>query len=471
MRWNKLALGLAVIVAFVCALAVSSAPREAQLTVYTAQASYSLPVIDREGRSYIPIADLLTPLGATSPRLKGKEWRVMMHKTELKLTQSNQKAVIGGHPLDLGGRVLVEDGRVLVPLDAALPLLSQLLNTTVDFHRSSRRIFVGNTFTRYVAQLNDGDRPALVLSFSQPVKPDINREENDGLLIHSDKTTLSFHKEPVVSDLTTQQFGDGAIQSLVFSEENGTASLTVTGNKSLEIIRSDDGKTITLQPVAPVASATPQTEPQAAPSADEGPRRTPEFFVMIDPSHGGNDKGASLGGKLMEKDITLRLARELRKELEERGIAARLLRDSDIDVGVERRAEITNEQHAGIYIAIHAGPPGKGVRVYAPLLVDSQQPLAGRFLPWESAQSRALNQSQTIAQAITTELRKKGLTAVSLRMAVCPLNNIIAPAIAVELTPEDEAAPLPESQKQQNTVAAAVAQGIAQVRSQMAGQP
>ena len=38
---------------------------------------------------------------------------------------------------------------------------------------------------------------------------------------------------------------------------------------------------------------------------------------MIDPSHGGNDKGASFGGKLVEKDITLRLARELRKELEE----------------------------------------------------------------------------------------------------------------------------------------------------------
>ncbi len=55
---------------------------------------------------------------------------------------------------------------------------------------------------------------------------------------------------------------------------------------------------------------------------------------MIDPSHGGNDKGANFSGKLMEKDITLRLARELRKELEERGIAARLLRESDIDLSL-----------------------------------------------------------------------------------------------------------------------------------------
>jgi N-acetylmuramoyl-L-alanine amidase len=469
MRWSRLGLGLAIIVAFVCVLAISGAPLQTQLTVYSSQATYTIPVLDRNGKPYIAIADLLTPLGAAPPRLKGKEWRVEINKTELKLTQNNSKAVIHGNPVDLGSKALIEGGRMLVPLDSALPLLSQLLNTTVDFHRPAGRIFVGNTFTRYAAQFIDGDRPSLVLNFNQPVKPDINHEENRGVLTHTDKLTFTFHKDPVVSDLATQHFGEGAIQSLVFSEENGAASLTVTGNKSLEVVRSDDGRTITLQPAAPAASATPQ--PQAPPSPDANLRRTPEFFVMIDPSHGGNDKGATLNGKLAEKDITLRLARELRKELEERGIAARLLRDSDIDMGVERRAEITNEQHAGIYVAVHAGPPGKGVRVYAPLLADSQQPLAGRFLPWESAQSGAINRSHIAAQAVATELRKKGLTAVSLQMTVRPLNNIVAPAIAVELTPEDDGSSSPENQKRQNTVATAIALGIAQIRNQMGGQP
>src|SRR5262245_12095453 len=66
---------------------------------------------------------------------------------------------------------------------------------------------------------------------------------------------------------------------------------------------------------APTATPSP-TAPQSTPATDT--QRRPEFLVMIDPSHGGNDKGASFGGKLVEKDITLRLARELRKELEER---------------------------------------------------------------------------------------------------------------------------------------------------------
>lgn len=192
---------------------------------------------------------------------------------------------------------------------------------------------------------------------------------------------------------------------------------------------------------------------------------------MIDPSHGGNDKGASFGGKLVEKDITLRLARELRKELEERGIATRLLRESDIDLSLDRRAEITNEQRANVYVALHAGRPGKGVRVYVPVLTDAQQPLAGRFLPWETAQSAALDRSQNVARAVSEELKKKGMAVANLGVPLRPLNNIAVPAIAVELTPDEGNLQPLESQKRQNNVATAIALGIVQVRNQMGVRP
>jgi N-acetylmuramoyl-L-alanine amidase len=241
--------------------------------------------------------------------------------------------------------------------------------------------------------------------------------------------------------------------------------LAVLAVVALYCARSDDGKAITLQPQVPEASVTPlQTEP-STPVA-EGQKHAPEFFVMIDPSHGGNDKGATFGGKLTEKDITLRMARELRKELEERGIAARLLRESDIDLSLDRRAEITNEQRAGVYVALHAGRLGKGVRVYAPVLT-AQQPPAGRFLPWESAQSGALIRSQNMARAVSEEFKKKGLAVATLAVALRPLNNITTPAIAVELAPDEEGLQSLESQKRQNVVATAIALGIVQVRSQM----
>lgn len=467
MRWSKTGAGLAVlaVVALCCSLVFGAGPAQ-QLTVYTAQTSYSLPVLDRGGKPYIFVTDLLSPLGASHPITKGKDWRISVNKTDLRLTEGKDKGTIDKQAVELGGKVLLENGRLVMPMDAVLPLLGRLLNTTIDFHQSARRLFVGNTFTRFTTEYKNGDQPSLVLNFSQPVKASRNHEKKRGVLTHADITTLTFSKDPVVSQLKTRQYGDGAIQALSFSEENGTALVSVTGNKPLQLIQSEDGKTITLQPQASDVSATPIPAQPGVPSA-EGQKRTPEFFVMIDPSHGGGDKGAVFGGKLVEKDITLRLAREVRKELEERGISARLLRESDIDLSLDRRAEITNEQRASVYVALHAGRPGKGVRVYAPALTDTQQPLAGRFLPWENAQSGALSRSQNVAHAVSEELRKKDLTVVNLGMPLRPLNNIIAPAIAVELAPQEGDQQSLESQKRQNSVATAIALGIVQVRSQI----
>src|SRR5258708_33386478 len=115
-----------------------------------------------------------------------------------------------------------------------------------------------------------------------------------------------------------------------------------------------------------LARPAQQGNPASAPRVAAKPARA-EFFVMIDPSHGGDDKGAVLNGKLAEKDVTLALAKVLRTELEDRGIPVRLLRETDIAMSLDRRAEITNEQQAGVYVALHA-TTGEGVRVYTSLI-------------------------------------------------------------------------------------------------------
>jgi N-acetylmuramoyl-L-alanine amidase len=107
------------------------------------------------------------------------------------------------------------------------------------------------------------------------------------------------------------------------------------------------------------------------------------------------------------------------------------------------------------------------VRVYAPILTEAQQPPAGRFLPWETAQSSALGRSQNLARAVSDEFQKKGMTVMNLGVPLRPLNNITAPAIAVELAPDADDLQSLESQKRQNNVATAIALGIAQVRSQI----
>lgn len=189
---------------------------------------------------------------------------------------------------------------------------------------------------------------------------------------------------------------------------------------------------------------------------------------MIDPSHGGDDKGAVFSSRIAEKDVTLALARELRRGLQERGIPARLLRDSDVNVSLERRAEVSNQQRPGLYVALHAGTPGPGVRVYAPLLPPTQQ-ASGNFLPWESAQAASLAHSEAMAKAITQELKKKDIKAPYLQTFLRPLNNVTTPAIAVEMAVDRGDLRQLENAKLQDIVVSAIASAVAQSRAAMGG--
>ena len=217
--------------------------------------------------------------------------------------------------------------------------------------------------------------------------------------------------------------------------------------------------------------ATPRVSPAPLASQSSTPGNTensaqPEFLVIIDPSHGGDDKGVIFAPRIFEKDLTLSVAKLLRKELQDRGITARLLRDSDASIPLERRAELCNQQRPSLYIAVHAGEPGKGVRVYSPLLPPVQQS-AGSFLPWDAAQAPVLKNSNAVAGVVTRELQKKDIKALDLKAFLRPLNNIAAPAIAVELATDRSDLHSLESPRLQGAVATAVATGIAQALNQL----
>jgi hypothetical protein len=76
-----------------------------------------------------------------------------------------------------------------------------------------------------------------------------------------------------------------------------------------------------------------------------------------------------------------------------------------------------------------------------------------------------------VAQAIAGELRKKDLTVTTLGSSIRPLNNIITPAVAIELAPEGTDMQSLESAKRNSAVAAAIASAIAQLRGQTGARP
>ncbi len=96
--------------------------------------------------------------------------------------------------------------------------------------------------------------------------------------------------------------------------------------------------------------------------------------VIIDPGHGGHDRGAtSVYGD--EKNFALDVGLRLRQLLLRKGLKVQMTRSDDTFVPLEERAAFANQYRDGIFIAIHfnAGSDyGTGVETYT---------LAPRFVP------------------------------------------------------------------------------------------
>ena len=93
------------------------------------------------------------------------------------------------------------------------------------------------------------------------------------------------------------------------------------------------------------------------PPAQTQPRvKAPQdLIVVIDPGHGGRDPGAIGRKGTKEKDITLKIAKNLRDLIRKRlGARVLLTRSKDVFLNLERRAEFANNKKADLFISIHA---------------------------------------------------------------------------------------------------------------------
>jgi N-acetylmuramoyl-L-alanine amidase len=162
-------------------------------------------------------------------------------------------------------------------------------------------------------------------------------------------------------------------------------------------------------PAAPRHAAATPGQP-AIPAAVNTPAQAPptalHFYAVIDPSHGGDDRGAALSDAFAEKDVTLALARRLRQEFESRGIPTLVLRDSDANMALDDRAARTNTANPTIYVLLHAASDGKGVRLYTSLLPAGGEN-NGPFVAWEMAQARFVPISKAAAQNVAAEFQRQ----------------------------------------------------------------
>jgi N-acetylmuramoyl-L-alanine amidase len=90
--------------------------------------------------------------------------------------------------------------------------------------------------------------------------------------------------------------------------------------------------------------------------------------VVVDPGHGGHDRGAKARFGLYEKDLALDTALRLRDCLQKRGFRVVMTRTTDVFIPLDRRVAISNATPGAIFVSVHynwdRGRSGHGVETY-----------------------------------------------------------------------------------------------------------
>ena len=85
------------------------------------------------------------------------------------------------------------------------------------------------------------------------------------------------------------------------------------------------------------------------------PKNRTKPVVMIDPGHGGIDGGTTSASNMLEKNIVLAVAKELRRQLAASGrYDVRMTRTTDVFVSLDQRLRASQDCGSDLFISLHA---------------------------------------------------------------------------------------------------------------------
>ncbi len=163
---------------------------------------------------------------------------------------------------------------------------------------------------------------------------------------------------------------------------------------------------------------------------DKNPFLREKKVVVIDPGHGGDDPGAIGRRGLREKDVTLDIAKRIKRILEERyNLEVHLTRESDRYISLKKRTLFANRKNADLFVSIHANASPRrstrGIETY--LLNWSNNAEAMRVAARENRISiEKMKQSRSELGMILASLERESKRDESLKLAHYIQNSMVS---------------------------------------------
>ncbi len=116
--------------------------------------------------------------------------------------------------------------------------------------------------------------------------------------------------------------------------------------------------------------------------------------VVIDPAHGGTERGVQLSRSTYEKDLTLTIGKRIAERLGKiTNIEIRLTRSKDINLTIEKRKEMARKAKADLFISLHVnagfGNKSIGYEIY--------------FTGFDAPSSKKVNSSEIVKDMVRNQ--------------------------------------------------------------------
>jgi N-acetylmuramoyl-L-alanine amidase len=442
-------------------LAVASivlAQTSGQATLRTPAGDQPFTYVQQSGQIYVNATEVATALGGTiAPDANG--FKVTVGGATAAFGADSRYGVVRDDLIEMPVPPIAIEGKPYVPWQFFQGFLAKATSQDVAWDATAR-ILVVRPLTRdavgvQVSVANVQGISKIVLTLSAPSEYSIVKEP---------QAYLVRFRAPVRAPFGEQTYEDPHIARVTFAGSDLRILLTapeVVGDAYQ--LESPPRIVLDFRKGAAPAPGTPGVQQPSRPQDTPGIRT-----IVIDPGHGGREVGAVGPGGLLEKDITLAIARKLQTALASKlGARVVLTREDDSVVSLDQRTALANQYKADLFLSVHLNAAvvkdAKGSETYF-LSLEASDELAKKaaesenaqasvpnpnadlnLILWDLAHQAYVDESSRLAQAIQEEMN--AATGVANRgVKQAPFKVLVGatmPAALVEVgfisNPEEEA--------------------------------
>ncbi len=388
----------------------------ADFVFYLKQGKRVVPRVTVEQQSFLPLVELAQILDLPySESASAGYFQLNVGNNVIKLTRGRSLAAVNDQPVILPIPVMYVSQGWLVHPEFVVRVLNRVMPERFTSDNSGTRFVQGGlNFNRLnVLDTISAQGSRLTLQFGGPIDLEIRRDASrivclgGAALIDPVKTEFTF-KDPAISAVTFEDSPEGSRLLIQLADSRSSSRITRLASQNIYLIE-------VFKPQLSRPAETHSSKPETAPMV-ELPRRPHGLRILLDPGHGGGERGIKLDEAIYEKDSVLQMARRIRTVLQNRlGAEVLMTRASDETMSLNGRCEMANRLQADLAISLHIGNSNQSVESFSRVYVfkpeagalEENQKQNSLFVAWNQAQLKPLERSRRLAELLQNEINQQ----------------------------------------------------------------